>query len=776
MHVIGAEPDGWNINDGVGSTHLDPLRDAVRETGADLGLAHDGDADRCLAVTADGEVVDGDGILAVCALGLHEAGRLAGDTVVATVMSNLGFHHTMRDAGIGVATTAVGDRYVLETLRSRGLSLGGEQSGHLVFLDHATTGDGLLTGLMLMGRMAATGSSLAELAGVVRKLPQVLVNVPVADRIAVSESDDVARAVNAVEEELGEAGRVLLRPRAPSSWSGSWSRHRPSSRPTRSRSGSPRSSPPSEADRLPGPGRVTSPTMCGIVGYVGPQNALDVVLEGLRRLEYRGYDSAGVAVLAGGELSSAKKAGKVANLEKELAEQALPPATIGIGHTRWATHGGPTDRNAHPHLSADGTVAVIHNGIIENFAALRAEVEATGVEFASETDTEVVAHLLAAVYPTLPEGEGRLAEAMRQVSRRLEGAFTLVASHAAEPDTLVASRRNSPLVAGVGDGEYFLGSDVAAFIGHTRNALELGQDQVVEIDRSRGVTVTDFAGNHVEPTAYTVDWEAEAAGKAGYDWFMLKEIDEQPQAVADTLLGRLGERGEIVLDEVRISDEDLRGITKIFVIACGTAYHAGLIAKYAIEHWTRIPVEVELASEFRYRDPVLDRSTLVVVISQSGETMDTLMALRHAKEQQARVLAICNANGSTIPRESDAVLYTRAGPEVAVASTKGFLTQVVACYLVGLFLAQVRGLKYEDEVAAVVASCASCPTRCARCSPGWTTSGSWAGRWRPSRRSCSWAGTWATRWRWRARSSSRSWPTSTPRASPPVSSSTVRSR
>ena len=449
--------------------------------------------------------------------------------------------------------------------------------------------------------------------------------------------------------------------------------------------------------------------MCGIVGYVGPQNALDVVLEGLRRLEYRGYDSAGVAVLADGALATAKKAGKVANLEKELAERALPAATIGLGHTRWATHGGPTDRNAHPHTSADGTVVVVHNGIIENFAALRAEVEATGVEFSSETDTEVVAHLVAAVYPTLPEGPGRLAEAMRVVSGRLEGAFTLVVSHADEPDTLVASRRNSPLVAGVGDGEYFLGSDVAAFIGHTRDALELGQDQVVELHRERGVTVTDFGGNRVEPVPYRVDWEAEAAGKAGYDWFMLKEIDEQPRAVADTLLGRLGERGEIVLDEVRVTDEELRGITKIFVIACGTAYHAGLIAKYAIEHWTRIPVEVELASEFRYRDPVLDRSTLVVVISQSGETMDTLMALRHAKEQHAQVLAICNANGSTIPRESDAVLYTRAGPEVAVASTKGFLTQVVACYLVGLFLAQVRGLKYEDEVAAVVAELRKLP-------------------------------------------------------------------
>jgi glutamine---fructose-6-phosphate transaminase (isomerizing) len=443
--------------------------------------------------------------------------------------------------------------------------------------------------------------------------------------------------------------------------------------------------------------------MCGIVGYVGPQDARDVVIAGLRRLEYRGYDSAGIAVVSDGELSSAKKAGKLANLEKVLADRPLPAATIGIGHTRWATHGGPTDRNAHPHLSADGSVAVIHNGIIENFASLRAELESAGVDFASETDTEVAAHLLAAAYRAAPEGEGRLAEAMRTVCRRLEGAFTLVATAASEPDTLVAARRSSPLVVGVGDGEYFLGSDVAAFIAHTREARELGQDQVVEIDRTRGLTVTDFSGTAVEPKAYTVDWDAAAAEKGGYDWFMLKEIAEQPQAVADTLLGRLGAQGQLALDEVRLSDQELRDIDKIFVVACGTAYHAGLIAKYAIEHWTRIPVEVELASEFRYRDPVLDRSTLVIVISQSGETMDTLMALRHAKDQRARVLAICNANGSTIPRESDAVLYTHAGPEVAVASTKGFLTQVVACYLVGLFLAQIRGVKYEDEVAAIVA-------------------------------------------------------------------------
>jgi glutamine---fructose-6-phosphate transaminase (isomerizing) len=451
--------------------------------------------------------------------------------------------------------------------------------------------------------------------------------------------------------------------------------------------------------------------MCGIVGYVGPQEALDVVLEGLRRLEYRGYDSAGVAVRigdgAGGELAAAKRAGKLANLEKLLADAPLPASTIGIGHTRWATHGGPTDRNAHPHLSADGRIAVIHNGIIENFAALRTGCQQRGIEFSSDTDTEVAAHLLAAAYDELPAGQDRFAEAMRVVCRQLEGAFTLVATHADEPDTLVAARRNSPLVVGIGEAadgtaEYFLGSDVAAFIAHTREARELGQDQVVEIDRTRGLTVTDFSGAPAEPKAYTVDWDAAAAEKGGYDWFMLKEIAEQPRAVADTLLGRLGENGQLVLDEVRLSDQDLRDIDKVFVVACGTAYHAGLIAKYAIEHWTRIPVEVEVASEFRYRDPVLDRSTLVVVISQSGETMDTLMALRHAKDQKARVLAICNANGSTIPRESDAVLYTHAGPEVAVASTKGFTTQVVACYLVGLFLAQIRGIKFEDEVAAIV--------------------------------------------------------------------------
>ncbi|MGV9227954.1 glutamine--fructose-6-phosphate transaminase (isomerizing) [Streptomyces nigra] len=437
--------------------------------------------------------------------------------------------------------------------------------------------------------------------------------------------------------------------------------------------------------------------MCGIVGYVGSQPALDIVMAGLKRLEYRGYDSAGVAVLADGGLAAAKKAGKLVNLEKELTERPLPTGTTGIGHTRWATHGGPTDANAHPHLDNAGRVAVVHNGIIENFAALRAELTERGHDLASETDTEVVAHLLAEEFSATAD----LAEAMRLVCRRLEGAFTLVAVHADEPDVVVGARRNSPLVVGVGEGEAFLASDVAAFIVHTRSAIELGQDQVVELRRD-GVRVTGFDGSPADVRSYRVDWDAAAAEKGGYDYFMLKEIAEQPKAVADTLLGRIDAGGSLRLDEVRIGASELREVDKVVIVACGTAFHAGLIAKYAIEHWTRIPCEVELASEFRYRDPIMDQQTLVVAISQSGETMDTLMALRHAREQGARVLAICNTNGSTIPRESDAVLYTHAGPEVAVASTKAFLTQLVACYLVALYLGQVRGTKWGDEIRAVI--------------------------------------------------------------------------
>ncbi len=446
--------------------------------------------------------------------------------------------------------------------------------------------------------------------------------------------------------------------------------------------------------------------MCGIVGYAGPRPALEVVVEGLRRLEYRGYDSAGVAVVDGadapGQLRIAKKAGRIENLDKELSGHPMP-GTTGIGHTRWATHGAPNDRNAHPHVDAAGRIAVVHNGIIENYAELRGALERDGVEFASETDTEIVAHLIGRQV-----ANGRpLAEAVRSVCRRLDGAFTLVVVDAQRPGEVVGARRNSPLVLGVGDGEMFLGSDVAAFIEHTRNAVELGQDQVVHIGAD-GYAITDFDGETASGAPFHIDWDLAAAEKGGFDYFMLKEIEEQPAAVADTLRGHL-DLGQIVLDEQRVDRQDLRDIDKVFVVACGTAYHSGLIAKHAIEHWTRVPVEVEMASEFRYRDPVLDRQTLVVAISQSGETADTLEAVRHARKQRAKVLAICNTNGAQIPRESDAVLYTHAGPEIGVAATKTFSSQVAAVGLLGLALAQARGTKYGDEIVREYDALAAMP-------------------------------------------------------------------
>src|SRR4051812_22923919 len=446
--------------------------------------------------------------------------------------------------------------------------------------------------------------------------------------------------------------------------------------------------------------------MCGIVGYVGEKSAQDVVIDGLRRLEYRGYDSAGIALVHDGEIASDKKAGKLANLEKQLAEHPLPISTTGIGHTRWATHGPPTDRNAHPHLGRRDRVALVHNGIIENFAELRVELEAEGVEMRSDTDTEAAALLLERELDTGAD----LTEAMQRVCRRLQGSFTLVAVDGQDPSRVVAARRSSPLVVGIGEGENFLGSDVAAFIEHTREALELGQDQVVTITRA-GVAITDFFGEPQEGRRYHVDWDLSAAEKEGHDWFMRKEIFEQPRAVADSLLGRRTASGLLQLDEMRLSDQELRDIDKIIIIACGTSFYAGMVAKYAIEHWTRVPVEVELSSEFRYRDPILDYSTLVVAISQSGETADTLQAIRHARLQRSKVLAICNTNGSTIPRESDAVIYTHAGPEIGVASTKGFLTQLVACYLLALYLAQVKGTRFGDEISQVVGQLEAIPSQ-----------------------------------------------------------------
>ncbi|MEJ6018967.1 glutamine--fructose-6-phosphate transaminase (isomerizing) [Corynebacterium sp. H113] len=441
--------------------------------------------------------------------------------------------------------------------------------------------------------------------------------------------------------------------------------------------------------------------MCGIVGYVGNRPALDIAVDALRRMEYRGYDSAGVAILDGhGEISVEKKAGKLANLEAQLEETGRDnfAGSTGIGHTRWATHGRPVDENAHPHLSFDGKVAIVHNGIIENFAPLRAELEEAGIELSSETDSEVACHLLARAMNGDDGGdtEGDFERSALAVLNRLEGAFTVLFTHADHPDTIIAARRSTPLIIGVGENEMFLGSDVAAFIAHTREAVELGQDNVVIITAD-GYRVLGFDGSEQQGRPFTIDWDLAAAEKGGYDSFMMKEIHEQAAAVRDTLAGHLVD-GRIVLDEQRLTDQDLRDIEKVFVVACGTAYHSGLLAKYAIEHWVRIPVEIEVASEFRYRDPVLDRQTLVVAISQSGETADTLEAVRHAKSQGARVLAVCNTNGAQIPRESDAVLYTHAGPEIGVAATKSFLAQVAANYIVGLALAQARGTKYPDEV------------------------------------------------------------------------------
>jgi len=436
--------------------------------------------------------------------------------------------------------------------------------------------------------------------------------------------------------------------------------------------------------------------MCGIVGYSGPQSAATPLIEGLRRLEYRGYDSAGIALGTPGKLFIEKKAGKLSNLEGSL-DSSLPVVHSGIGHTRWATHGGPTDGNAHPHVDNEGKLAVIHNGIIENYSELRKELEARGHKFSSETDTESVAHLLSDLRK---KHGGDLSAAMREAVKALRGSFTLLAIHGDAPEVVVGVRRNSPLVVGLGNGENFMASDVAAFIDYTKRAIELGQDEVVTMTPT-SVTITDLDGKAVAPKEYQITWDASAAQKGGFTHFMLKEIFEQPKAVADTLIGRLSDNKQIVLDELRMSPDEIRALKKITVIACGTAYHAGLVAKYAIEKWAKIPVDVEIASEFRYRDPIIDAGTLVIAISQSGETMDTLMAVRHAKAAGGRVLAICNTNSSTIPRESDAVLYTHAGPEIAVASTKALLTQMVAVYLIGLHLAQVNGALKDAEVESL---------------------------------------------------------------------------
>ena len=443
--------------------------------------------------------------------------------------------------------------------------------------------------------------------------------------------------------------------------------------------------------------------MCGIVGYVGrfSENreyfAEDVVLEGLRRLEYRGYDSAGLAVYFDGQLQWRKKAGKVAALEAEIAARPLPNSVLGIGHTRWATHGGPSDINSHPHVVAGGKLAVVHNGIIENFAELKTSMQDKGYHFVSDTDTEVAAAVLADLF----EQTGELTLAMRKACQLFDGAFTLLAIHADQPDQIVAARRDSPLVIGLGEGENFLGSDVSGFIDYTKKAVEMDNDHIVTVTADE-VVITDYDGNPQEGKRFDIEWDAAAAEKGGFASFMEKEIHDQPAAVRDTLMGRVDEKGNLAIDELRIEESLLKSIDKIIVIACGTAAYAGHVARYAIEHWCRIPTEVELAHEFRYRDPIVNEKTLVVALSQSGETMDTLMAVRHARQQGAKVIAICNTQGASIPREADAARYSHAGPEIAVASTKAFLAQITATYVLGLYLAQLRGNMFADEVEAIL--------------------------------------------------------------------------
>ena len=444
--------------------------------------------------------------------------------------------------------------------------------------------------------------------------------------------------------------------------------------------------------------------MCGIIGYTGGSPALSMVIESLRKLEYRGYDSAGIALTgkAGEKLIVAKRAGKLSNLESALTSDHADSLS-GIGHTRWATHGGPTDENAHPHISSDGKVAVIHNGIIENYLELKVELEKRGHKFASQTDTESVAHLLSDEFNLSKD----LADAMRKVCKRLRGSFTLLAISSDSPEVIVGARRNSPLVVGLGKGENFLASDVSAFIAHTKSALELGQDQVVQVSPD-SVLVTDLDGKQISAKPFEITWDAKAAERGGYTHFMLKEIFEQPKAISETLLGRFSDDSKVICSELSSLNLD---IDRILILACGTAYHAGLIGKYAIEQWAKIAVDVELASEFRYRKPFLTPKTLVITISQSGETMDTLMAARHAKDLGAATLSICNTMGSSIARESDAVFYTHAGPEIAVASTKALLTQIVALKVIALYLAQNNKSLSGAQIAAIISELLALPNK-----------------------------------------------------------------
>lgn len=447
--------------------------------------------------------------------------------------------------------------------------------------------------------------------------------------------------------------------------------------------------------------------MCGIVGYIGDKQAQDIVIGGLRKLEYRGYDSAGIAVVNERGLELDKAQGRLAVLEERLEAQPLS-GFMGIGHTRWATHGKPSNENSHPHTDAKSSFAVVHNGIIENFLPLKEELLAKGYTFTSETDTEVIAHLLADMY------DGDIVSTARRAVQRMRGAYALGIMTEHEPDKLVAIRLASPLVVGVGNGESFIGSDIPAILEHTRDVYILNEGEMAVLTRD-GVELMDAeTGEKIERDLFHVEWDLVQAEKGGYDSFMLKEIHEQPQAIRDTMGARIDqEQKRVILPELKMSDAELALYDRIYIVACGTSMHAGLVGKDVIEKWTRVPVEVAVASEFRYRDPIYTDKTLMIVISQSGETADTLAALREAKKSNVKVMAITNVVGSSVARESDEVLFTWAGPEVAVASTKAYTSQVVALYLFSLYLAQVKGTLTAGEVAEVVEHLEEIPAKIA---------------------------------------------------------------
>lgn len=423
--------------------------------------------------------------------------------------------------------------------------------------------------------------------------------------------------------------------------------------------------------------------MCGIVGYVGKGNAQEVIIQGLEKLEYRGYDSSGIAVNTGQALEIEKFKGRLSVLSDHLEINPLNGG-LGIGHTRWATHGAPSDKNSHPHTNMAGTIAVVHNGIIENYLTIKEELMEKGCEFKSETDTEVIAHLVDSFY------EGDLMDAVYKAMGVMRGAYAIGVISKDNPDEMIAVRKESPLVVGVGEGEYFIASDIPALLKYTRDVYFLENGEVVRLTKE-GVKIFDENKNEIKRDLYKVTWDVEAASKAGFDHFMLKEIYEQPDGIKDTLLRRLDDNRSIKLDDIKLTKEDLEKITKVYIVACGTAYHAGLVGRYAIEKFAKIPVETDIASEFRYRDPFVDENTLLIVVSQSGETADTLAAVREAKTKGARVLAITNVVGSSVARESHDVFYTWAGPEIAVASTKAYTTQLVAFYMIALDLALKKG-------------------------------------------------------------------------------------